>query len=69
MTGSQDKKAFQVECKRLLNKKDPLDRLILDMAKKKELDVYFVDTDVESKNVIDSYSVDNIPKRRGRHTE
>jgi hypothetical protein len=65
---TRENKIFQVECKRLLNKEDPLDRLILDLAKTKELDVNFVDTESNALVDSDKYSVRGVPKLRGKHS-
>ena len=64
-----DKKYFQVECKKLLDKNDPLDRIILEMANRKELDVYFVRTSepVDVPPESNRYSAKRL-FHRGRHS-
>ena len=65
--GSKNEKLWESEYKKLLNKKDPLDKLIFQVATNKELKVDFVNVEGHDKDNLKKYSRDSLP-HRGKHT-
>jgi len=61
------KDIWELEYKKLLNKKDPLDKQILELTKKGELDIKIVDLKEDIINPSEKYSHKNLP-HRGKHT-
>jgi len=64
---SKNDKFWESEYKKLLNKKDPLDKMILELAEKGELKVNAVGVKSESGQALEKYSRDSLP-HRGKHT-
>jgi len=62
----RDEKKGEIDYKKLFNKKEPLDNLILELAKKGELEIGVVTIDDDKKHS-DSYNVKSL-KHRGKHT-
>lgn len=63
---SKDEKKDEIDYRKLFNKKEPLDNLILELAKKGELEIGVVTID-DNKLQSDNYNVKSL-KHRGRHT-
>ena len=63
----KDKDIWELEYKKLLNKKDPIDKQILELTKKGELDIKIVELEEDIKNPSGKYSYKNLP-HRGKHT-
>ena len=64
---SKNNKLWESEYKKLLNKKDPLDKLILELAESGELKVDAVEVKEGNKNYLKKYSRDLL-LHRGKHT-
>ena len=58
---------WEREYKKLLNKKDPLDRQILELSKKGQLNVQVVELKREAGNPSEKYTRKSLP-HRGKHT-
>ena len=64
---SKNDKLWELEYKKLLNKKDPLDKFILELAGNNELRINIVNVEGQDKDNLKKYSRDSLP-RRGKHT-
>ena len=64
---SKNEKLWDLEYKKLLNKKDPLDQMILELMDTNQIRVDFVQVEGEDKEHLKKYSRDNLP-RKGKHT-
>ena len=64
---SANNKKLGADYKKLLNKKDPIDKQILKLAKQGELKVDVVWMDKEKKHFSEKYSYKHLPPR-GKHT-
>ena len=58
-----DEDAWELEYKKVLNKKDPLDKQILELTKKGELNIKIVELKEDIKNPSEKYSKKNLPNR------
>ena len=63
----KDKDIWELEYKKLLNKKDPLDKQILKLTKKGELEIKIVELKEDIKNPSEKYSHKNL-HHRGKTT-
>ena len=63
----KDKDVWELEYRKLLNKKDPLDKQILELTKKGELDIKIVELKEDIINPSEKYSHKTLP-HRGKHT-
>ena len=59
----KDKDIWELEYRKLLNKKDPLDKQILELKKKGELDIKIVELEEDIKNPSEKYSHKKLPHR------
>jgi hypothetical protein len=64
---SKNEKLWESEYKKLLNKKDPLDQMILELVKENELRVNFVEVKGEDKVHHQEYSREKLP-HKGKYT-
>ena len=65
--GSTNTDEWEVDYKKLLNKKDPLDKQILNLAKHGDLKVSVVEVKQPNEHASDNYSQSLIP-HQGKHT-
>ena len=63
----KDEDAWELEYRKLLNKKDPLDKQILELTKKGELDIKIVELKEDIKNPSEKYSHKKL-SHRGKTT-
>ena len=63
----KDEDVWELEYKKLLNKKDPLDKQILELTKKGELNIKIVELKEEIKKPSEKYSHKSL-FHRGKHT-
>jgi len=59
----KDEDIWEIEYKKLLNKKDPLDNQILKLTKKGELEIKIVELKEDIKKPSEKYSHKNLPHR------
>ena len=64
---SKNEKLWDLEYKKLLNKKDPLDQMILELVATNEIRVNFVEVEGKDKERLRKYSRDTLP-HKGKHT-
>jgi hypothetical protein len=61
--GSKKYDLWEAEYRKLLNKKDPLDQAIIELAEKQELTIDLVDVKDEARNRSRSYSKNRLAHR------
>ncbi len=59
----KDENIWELEYRKLLNKKDPLDKQILELTKKGELDIKIVELKEDIKDPSEKYSYKSLPHR------
>jgi hypothetical protein len=67
ITKDDSEQSFNDDYKKLLNKKNPIDKLILDLGVKGELEIGFVEVEQGYDRLQEPYNRKSIP-HKGKHT-